>query len=184
MEQLLTVIRCGQRGDVDGSGDDNADGSGDDADASVRRCRGAAASCCTSVACSSRDRLAVRDGTVGGRPLADCRRLTAADEELDCSQAARALAAEDSAGGGLASCCCGGQWSSATALPVLETRKGQGRSNTALTAKGEEQLMREVGVSGMGSGKAEEEAGSSSGKADGSMLEVGAKGLCLWSPCT
>ena len=71
----------------------------------------------------------------------------------------------------------------AMALPVLETRKGQGRSNTAPTAKGEEQLMREVGVSGMGSEKAEGAAGSS-GNAEGSTLEVGAKGLWLWSPCT
>ena len=41
--------------------------------------------------------------------------------------------------------CC---WGSSTMLPVLERLNGQGRSKTAPTAKGELQLMREVGVSG------------------------------------
>ena len=40
---------------------------------------------------------------------------------------------------------------SSTWLPVLERLKGQGRSKTAPTAKGELPLMREVGVSGAAS---------------------------------
>ena len=45
----------------------------------------------------------------------------------------------------------GGSSSSSTWLPVLERLKGQGRSKTAPTAKGELPLIREVGVSGAAS---------------------------------